>query len=354
MKRVIVLLIALLMLITGCGAKKEKLILATEASFAPYEYYDNGKIVGVDIDIAKEIANRLGMELEIKDVFFDSIISEVKTEKSDIGAAGISYTEERNREVDFTINYMDSRQILIVKDDSGIASINDLTNHKIAVQLGTVADDYLTSNYPNITLIREKKFLAAIEDLMDDKVDAVVMDEVPAKELIKGNLVILDEPVITDHYGMIVKKGNDELLKTANEVILELKNNGRIDEIMLEHMGIHVKEEDYTIIDKFYNSVIKDSRYKFILEGLGNTLTIALGAVLIGIILGTMFAIIRNIYDTTGKFKILNYIAKTYITVIRGTPSILQLMIIYYVIFKTTNINIVLVGILAFGINSGA
>ncbi len=354
MKKRLWLVFILILLLSGCSSEKEKLILATEASFAPYEYYDNGKIVGVDIDIAREIAKRLGMDLEIKDIAFDSIINEVKSEKSDIGAAGISYTEERNKEVDFTINYMDSRQVLIVKKNSFFKSIDDLAGYKVAVQLGTVADDYLTENYENIVVVREKKFLAAIQDLIDDKVSGVIMDEIPAKELINDNLVILDEAVVTDHYGMIVKKGNTKLLKAANEVIMELKNNGRIDEIMLQHMGVHVKEEEYTIVDKFYNSVIYDNRYEYILEGLGNTILIALGAVIIGIILGTMMALIRNIYDTRGKLKLLNYLAKIYITVIRGTPSILQLMIIYYVIFKTTNISIVLVGILAFGINSGA
>ena len=355
MKRKIMFFIILFLLcITGCTNEKKKLILATEASFAPYEYYDNGNIVGVDIDIVREIAKHLGMELEIKDVYFDSIINEVKTAKSDIGAAGISYTDERSKEVDFTINYMDSRQVLIVKKDSSITSPSDLNNERIAVQLGTIADDYLTNNYPNIAIIREKKFLAAIQDLLDNKVDGVIMDEIPAKELITDELIILEEAVVTDHYGMIVKKGNTELLKTANEVIMELKNNGRIDEILLQHMGVHVKEEDYTIVDKFYNSVIYDGRYKFILEGLKNTLLIALGAVMIGIILGTTAALIRNIYDSTGKLKILNFLAKLYVIIIRGTPSILQLMIIYYVIFKTTNVNIVLIGILSFGINSGA
>lgn len=352
MKKIMIILLFIILL-TGCDTKKEKLILATEASFAPYEYYENGEIVGIDIDIAKEIANRLDMELEIKDVYFDSIISEIKTEKSDIGAAGISYTEERNKEVDFTINYMDSRQVLIVKKNSDV-TINNFYNKKIAVQLGTIIDDYLTENYKSMEIIREKKFLAAIEDLIDNKVDGVIMDEIPARELINDDLVILDEAILEDHYGMIIKKGNDNLLKVANEVILELKNNGRIDEFLLRHMGIHLKEEDYTIVDKIYNSIIKDDRYKFILEGLKNTLTIALGAVLIGIFLGTFLAIIRNIHDTTDKFKILNFIAKGYITIIRGTPSILQLMIIYYVVFKTTNINIVLVGIMSFGINSAA
>lgn len=356
-KKILFLLVSFLFLLVGCGKEKEKLILATEAGFAPYEYYDNGEIVGVDIDIVREIARKLNVDLEIKDVYFDSIISEIKTEKSDIGAAGISYTNERAKEVDFTVDYMVSRQVLIVKNNSDITSPTDLYNQRVAVQLGTVADSYLTEEYPNIVLIREKKFLAAIEDLMNDKVDAVVMDEIPARELINDNLVILSQAVVTDHYGMIVKKGNTELLEKANEVIKELQESGRIDEIMLEHTGLREKNkivEDQTIVDKFYYSVIYDARYKYIIEGLKNTLLIALGAVILGTILGTIFALIRNIHDSTGKIKILNFLAKTYITVIRGTPSILQLMIIYYVIFKSSSVNIVLVGILAFGINSGA
>lgn len=108
------------------------------------------------------------------------------------------------------------------------------------------------------------------------------------------------------------------------------------------------------IIDSFYQSVIYDNRYKFILEGLFNTVVIAFFAVIIGIIIGIIVALIRNNYDRNGKMKIGNSIAKTYVNVIRGTPVILQLMIIYYVIFKSVDVSIILVGILAFGINSGA
>ena len=357
-KRIFIFLSIILFLLTGCSNKKEKLVLATEAGFAPYEYYENGEIVGIDIDIGKEIAKALDMELQIKDVYFDSIISEIKTEKSNIGAAGISYTEERAKEVDFSVDYMISKQIMIVKKDSYLTGPGDLTYERIAVQLGSVADSYITENLPNITLVREKKFLAAIQDLIDNKVDCVVMDEIPAKELINDDMIILDEAVVTDHYGMIVKKGNTELLNQINEVITMLKETGKIDEFMLVHTGLKEKQSEeisnIEIVNKFYYSVIYDGRYKFILEGLKNTILIALGAVALGIVLGTVFALIRNIHDSRGKLKILNLIAKTYITVIRGTPSILQLMIIYYVIFKSSSINIVLVGILAFGINSGA
>ena len=354
MKKVVLILISMFLLITGCSSKKEKLVLATEAGFAPYEYYSNGKIVGVDIDIAKKIAEYLNKDLVIKDVYFDSIISEVKTGKSDIGAAGISYTQERALEVDFTINYSESRQIIIVNNDSIINKIDDINGKKIAVQLGSVADSYLTENYQSVELVREKKFLAAIQDLKDNKVDAVVMDELPAKKLITDNMRILEEPLLIDDYGMIVQTGNKELLDAANKVIKDLKDSGEIEQYLLQHMGFEEVNKSKTLYDRFYNSVIYDGRYKYILEGLKNTLIIAIGAVIIGIFLGTIGAISRNIYENTNHLKLLNLISKTYVTIIRGTPSTLQLMIIYYVIFKQTSINIVLVGILAFGINSGA
>ena len=350
-----VLLFFCIFLLTGCGREKEKLVLVTEAGFAPYEYYSNGEIVGVDIDIAREIAKYLNKELVIKDVAFDSIISEVKTGKSDIGAAGISYTEEREREVDFTNSYAESRQVIIVRKDGYFYDINTLSKKKVAVQLGSVADDYITNNYPDVELVREKKFLAAIQDLKDSKVEAVVMDELPATKLVTSDMVIMEEPLLIDSYGMVVAKDNTELLEAANFVINKLKANNEIDNYLLNHIGINDdNDENNGLINRFYKSVIYDGRYKFILEGLKNTLLIALGAVVIGIILGLIAAISNNVYINTGKFKILSLLSKVYVTVIRGTPSTLQLMIIYYVIFKQTNINIVLVGIVAFGINSGA
>lgn len=354
MIKFLIVLLTLTFIVTGCHKQeKDKLVLVTEAGFAPYEYYSNGQIIGVDIDIAREIAKYLDKELVIKDVAFDSIINEIKTNKSDIGAAGISYTEERAKEVSFTINYASSKQVIIVNKDSSITDSNTLQG-KVAVQLGTTADTYLTENYPNITIIREKKFLAAIQDLKDKKVDAVVMDELPAKKLVTDDMIILQQPLVVDNYGMVVSFYNQELLEACNNVIEKMKNNGEIDTLILSHMGVEEKNNKNTIIDKFYNSVIKDERYKYILKGLENTILIALGAVILGIILGTFLAIIRNYHDNTNKFKILNKIAKLYITIIRGTPCILQLMIIYYVIFKSVSVNIVFVGILAFGINSAA
>lgn len=227
-----------LFILSGCGKKDDsKLIMVTEAGFAPYEYYKNGEIVGVDVDIAREIAKELGKELVIKDIAFDSIINEVRTGKADIGAAGISYSAERAKKVDFSINYSVSKQVVIVKNDSSINNINDISNKKISVQLGSVADTYVTENYKNAEIVRQKKYLAAIEDLKVGKVDLVVMDELPAKEIIEKNsgIKILNGELTNDSYGMIVKKGNTELLETVNKVLNRLSSDGSIDKFIIKH-----------------------------------------------------------------------------------------------------------------------
>ena len=123
-----------------CGKNKNEIIMVTEAGFAPYEYYENGEIVGVDVAIAKEIAKELGKKLVVKNVDFDSIVSELKSGKADFAAAGMSITEERKKQVDFTIEYVTSNQVVVVKKDSSLNDITQLDGKRIAVQLGTVGD----------------------------------------------------------------------------------------------------------------------------------------------------------------------------------------------------------------------
>lgn len=227
----------MVLILAGCEKKEDQLIMVTEAGFAPYEYYENGEIVGVDVDIAKEIAKELGKELVIKDVAFDSIINEVKTGKADFGAAGISYSDERAEQVSFSIDYSISRQVVLVKKDSTITNLEDIQNKKIAVQLGSVADTYVTKAYKDASIVRQKKYLAAIQDLKDNKVDCVVMDELPAKEMLSKNseLVILDGELTHDSYGMVVNKNNKELLDSINKVLERLLNDGMIDSYILNH-----------------------------------------------------------------------------------------------------------------------
>lgn len=232
------LIIFIMILMCGCSKKDEnQLVMVTEAGFAPYEYYENGEVVGVDVDIAREIAKYLGKTLVVKDIAFDSIINEVKTGKADFGAAGISYSDDRAKNVDFSINYAVSKQVVIVNNNSSITNVNEISNKKIAVQLGSIADTFVTEKYKSANVVRQKKYLAAIEDLKTGKVDCVVMDELPAKEIVSKNedIKILDGSLTNDSYGMVVKKGNKELLDAINMVLQNLKDEGKIDEFIIKH-----------------------------------------------------------------------------------------------------------------------
>lgn len=231
-------ILLLLLLFSGCAKKdNDELILVTEAGFAPYEYYENNEIVGVDIAIAKEIAKSMNKKLIVKDIAFDSIINEIDSGKADIGAAGISITDERKKSVDFTAQYATSNQVVVVKNDSDITSFDQIKNKRISVQLGTTADTYVTKNYPKAVIIRQKKYLSSAEDVKSNKADCIIMDLLPAKALVKENkeLKILDGYLFSDTYGMVIKKGNKELLNAVNDVLNRLIQNGTIESYILEY-----------------------------------------------------------------------------------------------------------------------
>lgn len=234
MKRVFIILV--LILLTSCSRNPNELIMVTEAGFAPYEYYDQGEVVGVDIDIAKDIANHLGKKLVIKDVDFDSIINELNSGKADFAAAGMSITEERLQEVDFSVEYIVSNQVVMINKNNPV-KMNEISNKKIAVQLGSIAEQYVRKNYPQAELIIQKKYLTMVEDLKSNKVDLIIMDNLPAQDIIlkNNNLLLLDGYLFSDRYGIAVKKGNTDLLFSINEVLNNLIASGKIEEYIINH-----------------------------------------------------------------------------------------------------------------------
>lgn len=230
--------LTIIFMLCGCGKESNKIVMVTESEFAPYEYRSGDEVVGVDVDIAREIAKELNKELVIKDVDFGSIINELNSGKADFAAAGMSIDEERKKSVDFSIEYATSEQVVVVrKGYDKIKSMNDLENKTISVQLGTVADTYLTDKFSNVKLFRQKKFLAAAEDVKTGKSDCIVMDKLPAIELVKSNpkLEILNVTLFTDKYAIAVKKGNTELLNKINSVLERLMKEGKIEEYIINH-----------------------------------------------------------------------------------------------------------------------
>lgn len=213
------------------------LVMATNAEFPPYEYHEGDEIVGIDAEIAAAIAEEMGMELKIEDMAFDSIIPAVKSGKADFGAAGMTVTEDRKVNVDFTESYATATQVIIVKDGSDIASPDDLAGKKIGVQLGTTGDIYV-EDVEDAEIERYNKGFEAVQALTQDKIDAVVIDGEPAKEFVKDaeGLVILDEAFTEEEYAIAVQKDNTELLDQMNAALANLKESGKLDEIVAKYI----------------------------------------------------------------------------------------------------------------------
>ena len=221
----------------GAEAAGGTLVMANNAEFPPYEYYEDGDIVGIDVEIAKEIAAKLGMELQIEDMAFDAIIPAVTSGKADFGAAGMTVTEERQRSVEFTDTYANSNQVAIVKEDSDITGSDALAGKIIGVQLGTTGDA-LATEIKDATVERYNKGLEAVQSLTQGKIDAVVIDQATAEAFVKKTegIKILEEKMSEEEYAIAIKKGNMELVEKMNEAIKELKEEGKIDEIVAKYM----------------------------------------------------------------------------------------------------------------------
>ena len=213
--------------------EKDTLVMATNAEFPPYEYYEGQDIVGIDVDIANAIADELGMELKIEDMAFDSIIAAVTSGKADFGAAGMTVDPDREKEVNFTDTYAEATQVIIVNEDSTIAGPDDLVGKKIGVQLGTTGDMYV-SDIEDATVERYNKGFEAVQALTQDKIDAVIIDGEPAKEFVAEaeGLKILDTPWVEEEYAIGVAKGNTDLLDAINAVMEELKADGTFQSIV--------------------------------------------------------------------------------------------------------------------------
>lgn len=210
-----------------------KLVMVTNAEFPPYEYHDNNEIVGIDADIARAIAAKMGMELEIQDMAFDSLIPAVQSSKADFTAAGMTVTDDRKENVDFTDTYAKAAQVIIVMEGSEIATPDDLANKKIGVQTGTTGDIY-SEDIEGADVQRFNKGMEAVMALTQGKIDAVVIDREPAKVFVTENegLKILDEAFTEEEYAIAVKKGNTELLDKMNAAIKELKDSGELQKIV--------------------------------------------------------------------------------------------------------------------------
>ena len=252
MNKFLCIILALIMVaaLCACGktesgmktAQSGKLIMATNATFPPYEFIsdDDGEtIVGIDAEIAALIAEKLGLELSIEDMEFGSIITAVQAGKVDVGMAGMTVTEERLQNVNFSTSYATGVQVIIVKEGSDIASLDDLAGKMIGVQESTTGHIYCEDEFGAENVTAFPNGTQAVQALLADKVDCVVIDNEPAKAYVAANegLTILDTPYAEEDYAIAVAKDNAELLDAINAALEELINDGTVKAVIDKYIA---------------------------------------------------------------------------------------------------------------------
>ena len=241
-----VLLSAMLLLaMAACGEQPQTpddtqepavLHMATEGTFPPYEYYDNGQLVGIDIEVAGAIAEKLGMTLETTDIAFDSIIPGVQAGKYDIGMAGVTVSEERLQQVNFSDSYATGVQVVIVKEGGKVQSLDDMADAIIGTQSGTTGFIYASSDFGDDHVKSFTKTTDAVEALKNGQVDCVLLDNAPAEALVDANpdagLSILETAYTVEDYAIAINKENTDLQAKINAALAELVADGTLQSII--------------------------------------------------------------------------------------------------------------------------
>lgn len=215
------------------------LTMATNAFFPPYEFYEGDEIIGIDAEVGKAIADKLGLEFEIADMDFETIITAIQSGKADMGMAGMTVTEDRLKNVDFSQSYATGVQVVIVPEDSDIASPDDLMGKLIGVQTGTTGDIYASDTpekggFGEDAVVQYSKGADAIVALQQDKVDAVIIDNEPAKAFVAANegLKILETEYVNEDYAIAFSKDNTALRDAVDTALGELIADGTVQSIV--------------------------------------------------------------------------------------------------------------------------
>jgi len=216
------------LLVAGCGSSDNSVKMITEATFPPYEFLRGQEIVGIDVEICKAVAQKLGRPFKAETVDFDSVIPAVISGKADLAAAGITVTEDRKKNVDFSIPYVKTGIVVIYKKSNPFKDAAQLKGKKIGVQGGTTSETYVLEQLKQEP-DRSRSPAEAVAGLKAGRVEFVIADIDPAKNCVKGEAdLALSDFITSEEYAVAIKKGQPELLKTINETIAELKANGKL------------------------------------------------------------------------------------------------------------------------------
>ena len=347
--------------------EKRTLTVGTNAEYAPFDYLDeNGNITGFDIDLIEAIAKSQDIEIVWRDLPFDSLIGSMEAGDLDVIAAAIGPTSERKKSVDFSDVYYTGSQSIICRKGNDIKTFKDLAGLKVAVLEGSTADLIASGEnqdygiVEDAQVVRFKNASSAVMELLNGGVDAILIDSIMAENFCRQTEGLIQTVVKGTENDSVfcVQKGNSEMLTIINTGLAEIRENGTYDEIYEKYFG--GEEESSVVMDSpskgFLDTMkfvfVDGNRWKYYVKGLGITLLVSLFSVVFGVLLGLIVAIIRINEERKNKKTIGGTIAAIYVDIIRGTPSVLQLMIIYFVAFHSRLGFIA--AVVSFGINSGA
>lgn len=242
MKKLLFILIALGSLLSfSCGNKANVVKMGTNAAFPPFEWVEGKEVVGFDVTLSNLIANDYGKTLKVVDMSFDGLIAALQAGSVDFIASGMTATEERRKSVDFSDPYYSSKQTIIVRvSNKSVSSVADLKGMSIGVQAATTGEIYATEEIEGASVKSFRTVIDAALALKNSAIEAIIIDELPAKEIVKVNpeLKIVDDDFFTDEYAIAVKKGNTELLNSINNTIRTIKANGIYQKMLEAYMPL--------------------------------------------------------------------------------------------------------------------
>ncbi|MCM3783834.1 ABC transporter substrate-binding protein/permease [Neobacillus mesonae] len=334
------------------GSDKQ-LILGTSADFPPYEFHKTidgqDQIVGFDIEIAKAIAEKMGAELVIQDMGFDSLLPALQSGRVDLVISGMTPTEERRQSIDFSDPYYKARQVVLVRaeDTDKYRTMTDLENTKIGVQKGSIQEE-IAQGVPNASITSLDKIADIVMQLQTERVDALIVEDTVAAGYLTDEIVLSDAiPEESESEAAIgVQKGNTELLSVINETLAELKADDRITEMVEEASLLSAgkaKQQNIFEVAWEYRS--------YYAKGIGYTLLLSALGVIFGFLIGLIITLVRM-----SGVKVIAWLGTAYVEVLRGTPMLVQLMIIHYGLALVFGINLspLQSGVITLSINSSA
>jgi len=356
-------------MIVSNAAQPQEIVVGTNAEYAPFEYRDSdGALTGFDYDLMEAIASAEGVTLVWRDLPFDSLIGSMEAGDIQVIAAGIGPTKEREKSVDFSDVYYTGSQSIICGEADEISTFQELSDKSVAVLEGSMSDLIASgenADYGVVEGAKVKRFKTASSAVMELKnggVEAVVIDTIMAEIYCRQTDGLKYFPVAGTEEDTVfcIEKGNAELVKLINSGLQKVKEDGTYDRLYTMYFSneegadgqLPETSEADGLIDSLKFIFVNENRWQYYVNGLGVTIIVSLLSVLAGMVIGLVVAFMRLGAERKGKQTVWSVIASVYVDVIRGTPSVLQLMIVYFAVFHSRLGYVA--AVVSFGINSGA